>query len=384
MWVVRRRSLHPLFGAQTTVVASVALHLQSAHRRLTFELLINFSTIDAPDLGAFTTVFRALNTLQLRTAPTQPDESTGTPISSLTFSPAADDSEPRLTHWSYRALDDYLSYSSPDSPRRGRSPLRSESESTASDLDRTDLMRPEAQFAELIDMDQPSLGDLDDALGFLAAERARLLAQRKAGTRTTGNASSTTTTSDSIYRHIIQPRRKRRRKRNRSEGVSRVRASGLTETTTAVGAEDGDDGGDEAYASSSSVENTSSPSAALRATAAHARFKTERARRPEAQKSRLTHSKSTPNLIPPVSLPLDARILHLRNLAHKLRLFFPNDAAALRDVLHPETTSGMTEKSGFVDTRGPAPDSQDTLIHVFIDQCVVRLRFSTSLTAPQF
>ncbi|EPS93184.1 hypothetical protein FOMPIDRAFT_1136691 [Fomitopsis schrenkii] len=337
---------------------------------------------DAPDLGAFTTVFRALNTLQLRTAPTQTDDgSTGTPISSLTFSPAADDSEvpSRLNQWSHRPLDDYLSYSSPDSPRRGRSPLRSESESTASDLDRTDLLRAQAQVAELAD--QPSLGDLDDALGFLAAERARLFAQRKAGARTTGNTSSTTTTSDSIYRHVIQPRRKRRRKRNQSEGVSRVRASEREqgETTTTVGAEDGDDGGDEAYASSSSVDNTSSPSAALRATAAHARFQTERGLRPaapsEAQKSRLIHSKSTPNLIPPVSLPLDARVLHLRNLAHKLRLFFPDDAAALRDVLHPETTSGITEESGFIDTRGPEPGSQDTLIHVFIDHSNILIGF---------
>ena len=242
-------------------------------------------------------------------------------------------------------------------------------------------------MAELID--QPSLGDLDEALGFLAAERARLLAQRKAGARTTGNTSSTTTTSDSIYRHVIQPRRKRRRKRNRSEGVSRVRASEredhLTETTTTAGADDvGDDGGDEAYESSSSIDNTSSPSAAIRATAAHIRFQTERGRRPvvplEAQKSRLIHSRSTPNLIPPVSLPLDARVLHLRNLAHKLRLFFPNDAAALRDVLHPETTSGVTEESGFVDTRGPEPGSQDTLIHVFIDQCVVHLHRCALLT----
>ena len=358
------------------------------------QILIHlFHSIDAPDLGAFTTVFRALNTLQLRNNPAQAgDASTGTPISSLAFSPAVDDSEApsHLTQWSHRQLDDYLSYSSPESPRRGRSPLRSdsESESTASDLDRTDLLRAQAQVAELID--QPSLGDLDEALGFLAAERARL-AQRRAGTRTTGNTSSTTTTSDSIYRHVIQPRRKRRRRRNRSEGVSRVRVSErdehLTETTTTAGAEDvGDDGGDEAYASSSSVDNTSSPSVAIRHTTTHIRSTTERGRRLvaplEAQKSRLLHSKSTPNLIPPVSLPLDARVLHLRNLAHKLRLFFPGDAAALRDVLHPETTSGITEESGFVDTRGPEPGSQDTLIHVFIDQCVSCFDGCSLLTSP--
>ncbi|KZT64738.1 hypothetical protein DAEQUDRAFT_752863 [Daedalea quercina L-15889] len=341
---------------------------------------------DAPDLGAFTTVFRALTTLQPRNAPTQPnDVNTGTSISPLAFSPSVDDSEvpSSSTAWSHHPVNDYLSYSSPDSPRRGRSPLLSDSESTASDLDRTDLLRAEAEVAELIG--QPSLGDLDEALGFLAAERARLLAQREKGLRTTGNTSSTTTTSDIIYRHVIQPRRRRRRRRNRSEGVSRVRGSErelghLTETTTTAGVEDvGDDGGDEAYASSSSVDNTSSPSAAMRTATAPARFKPERGRRTigqtTSQKARLVHSRSTPNLIPPVSLPIDARVLHLRNLAHKLRLFFPNEAAALRDVLDPETTSGISEEAGFIDTRGPEPGSQDTLIHVFIDHSNILIGF---------
>ncbi|KAH9829830.1 uncharacterized protein C8Q71DRAFT_788669 [Rhodofomes roseus] len=345
---------------------------------------------DAPDLGAFTTVFRALNNLQQRTAPALlNDVNTGTPISPLAFSPTADGSEAPLhsAPWSHHPVNDYLSYSSPDSPRRGRSPLRSDSESTASDVDRSDLLRVEAEVAELID--QPSLGDLDEALGFLAAERARLLAQRKKGLRTTGNTSSTTTTSDSIYRHVIQPRRKRRRKRNRSEGASRVRASEhdqdhLTETSTTAGVDDvGDDGGDEAYASSSSVEIASSPSAAIRTATASARVKTVR-RQPTLtqvarEKPRLLHSKSTPNLIPPVSLPLDARVLHLRNLAHKLRLFFPKDAVALHDVLDPETAFSATGESGFVDTRGPEPGSQDTLIHVFIDHSNILIGFLSYL-----
>ncbi|KAH9925766.1 uncharacterized protein B0H18DRAFT_1085192 [Fomitopsis serialis] len=311
---------------------------------------------DAPDLGAFTTVFRALTTLQPRNAPPLlNDVNTGTPISPLAFSPTEDDSEApsASTAWSRHPVNEYLSYSSPDSPRRGRSPLRSDSESTASDLDRTDLLRAEAE---------PSLGDLDEALGFLAAERARLFAQREKGLRTTGNTSSTTTTSDSIFRH-------RRRKRNRSEGAS------LTTTTAGVD--------DVAYASSSSVDATSSPSAAIRIAATPARTRPERRQRTIAQvareKPRLLHSKSTPNLIPPVSLPIDARVLHLRNLAHKLRLFFPKDAAALHDILDPETTTSGTEESGFVDTRGPEPGSQDTLIHVFIDHSNILIGFLSYL-----
>ncbi|KAH9912462.1 uncharacterized protein B0H18DRAFT_1088430 [Fomitopsis serialis] len=285
---------------------------------------------DAPDLGAFTTVFRALTTLQPRNAPPLlNDVNTGTPISPLAFSPTEDDSEApsASTAWSRHPVNEYLSYSSPDSPRRGRSPLRSDSESTASDLDRTDLLRAEAE---------PSLGDLDEALGFLAAERARL---------TTGNTSSTTTTSDSIFRHVIQPRRKRRRKRNRSEGRD---LDSFTETTTTAGVDD------VAYASSSSVDATSSPSAAIRIAATPARTRPERRQRTIAQvareKPRLLHSKSTPNLIPPVSLPIDAR-----------------------------TTTSGTEESGFVDTRGPEPGSQDTLIHVFIDHSNILIGFLSYL-----
>ncbi|KAI0722121.1 hypothetical protein C8Q72DRAFT_787506 [Fomitopsis betulina] len=86
----------------------------------------------------------------------------------------------------------------------------------------------------------------------------------------------------------------------------------------------------------------------------------------EVQDSQLTDSNSKPNhILHP--LPSDVRVLHLLSLAYKLGVFFPHDAAALRNVLHPETTSSTTEESSFIDTRGPAPAPQDTLIHVFID-----------------
>lgn len=98
----------------------------------------------------------------------------------------------------------------------------------------------------------------------------------------------------------------------------------------------------------------------------------------EVQDSQLTDSNSKPNhILHP--LPSDVRVLHLLSLAYKLGVFFPHDAAALRNVLHPETTSSTTEESSFIDTRGPAPAPQDTLIHVFIDQCVTRARPIPSL-----
>ncbi|OBZ77228.1 hypothetical protein A0H81_02044 [Grifola frondosa] len=100
-------------------------------------------------------------------------------------------------------------------------------------------------------VDQPSLGYLDGALEFIAAEREKWAAQRDSGLR--GNGS--TATSDSAWRHVVQPRRKRQRKRNRSvqdtrrleqegeEGVATIgsAADGTAETSGNYEDEDADD-----------------------------------------------------------------------------------------------------------------------------------------------
>jgi len=337
---------------------------------------------DAPDLGAFTTVFRALNTFQPRTGPVHISSvpSTAT-TSSLAFTPSDYDSEiaAESTVWSRRPITSYLSFSSPDSSR-GRSPLMSDTDSTASEVAQTDMPGGDGVGGDTVD--QPSLGYLQEALGFIAAERAKFAAQRDIGMR--GNQSSTTTTSDSVWRHAIQPRRKRRRKKNRSvQEVSRVRIlerdqDVSTETTAAdATALDDDDGDiDDAYDSSSSVDLNSSPNDLKISSSARPKSDRRRYRSVIPEKLRLQHSKSTPNLLPPVSIPLDARVLHLRNLAHKLRLFFPNDAAALNTILSPESSS---TNAGFVDTRGPVPRSQDTLIHVFIDHSNILIGFLSYL-----
>lgn len=327
-------------------------------------------------------MFRALNTFQPRTGgPVHPADVVNATASSLGFSLSDYDSEVAQISpvWSRGQLSAYLSYSSPESVSRGRSPP-SDSDSTASDVERRTLLEMDDPIAGTIG--EPSLGYLDEALEFLAAERAKLLAQRELGLKGNSSSTTTTTTSDGVWRHVIQPRRKRRRKKNRSvQEVSRVRISErdqetLTESTTA---DDHDGDADDGYDSSSSVDVTSSPQARAKAAASfHDKQDKQGKRRPRplapTEKLRLHHSKSTPNLIPPVSIPLDARALHLRNLAHKLRLFFPQDVVALRTILSPESAN-----QGFVDTRGPEPRSQDTLIHVFIDHSNILIGFLSYL-----
>ncbi|KZT02821.1 uncharacterized protein LAESUDRAFT_738519 [Laetiporus sulphureus 93-53] len=336
---------------------------------------------DAPDLGAFTTVFRALNVLQPRTGPINVRH--GTPVApSLAFSPSLSDSEAPVssTVWPSHPISSYLSYSSPDSVSRGRSLPPSESDSTASEADKYESLELEADFSSSID--QPSLGYLDEALDFIAAERARFVAQRDRTLRENVSPATTTTTSDSVWRHVIQPRRKRRKKKGRSvHDVSRVRVPDRDLDLTgaiagdATAGEDAD--ADEPYEYSSSSIQSSSPRVLMRDGRSRMRnlYKAY-LQHPgvEDNKPRLHHSKSTPNLIPSVSIPLDARVLHLRNLAHKLRLLFPQDAVSLhRTMLAPGGV--ITASPDFVDTRGPEPCSRDILIHVFVDHSNILIGF---------
>lgn len=194
-------------------------------------------------------MFRALNTFQPRTGgPVHPADVVNATASSLGFSLSDYDSEVAQISpvWSRGQLSAYLSYSSPESVSRGRSPP-SDSDSTASDVERRTLLEMDDPIAGTIG--EPSLGYLDEALEFLAAERAKLLAQRELGLKGNSSSTTTTTTSDGVWRHVIQPRRKRRRKKNRSvQEVSRVRISErdqetLTESTTADDHDgDADDG----------------------------------------------------------------------------------------------------------------------------------------------
>ena len=291
--------------------------------------------VELPDLGAFTTVFRALNHLQ-------------PPLRSFTIPIPIPGTE------SHESVP--ISHSEGDSIIGAY--LASRSRDTEEDLSSDEDYdsgsgsdtegEPEGRLVEIegfsdVDADgQPSLGYLDEALSFIASERARYAAQRDKGDMPLENA----------WRHVIEPRRKRRRKRSKATP---------TDTTT-EGADDSP--------SSSSLDHDAPPSSypfhkSTPGTPGRSKDKRHRRRA-------LRHSKSTPNLdnllvSSSSSVPaLDPRVLQLRSLTHKLRLLFPEDSAALSTILSRDFPNG----SEFIDPRGPVPGPQDTLVHVFIDQCV--------------
>ena len=333
------------------------------------------SCADAPDLGAFITVFRALNTLHPSRVygPTRFNNDDATPTSSLTFSPSEEDSEvPGLsTVWSHRPIASYLSSGSPESPPSSSSPAPTELDSTEDPVLESHgsggAEGGEAEDDTLENSTQPSLGLLG-TLDFLAAERAKFVAQRDAA----GHRGNSSNTSDGTWQHALSPRRKRRRKRNRSTGVTKNRDRRAEGSSAAVGdAEETVEGAtasyDDADSSSSSFDVTSSQQQYYKSTPPTPPPELQRQRAViSSGQPRIHHSKSTPSLRLPASMPIDARVLQLRNLAHKLRMLFPQDAESLSAILskdHPSATE-------VVDPRGPEPRSQDTLIHVFIDQYV--------------
>jgi hypothetical protein len=212
-------------------------------------------------------------------------------------------------------------------------------------------------ISDIDESDQPSLGYLDEALSFIAAERTRFAAQREAGVK--GNGS----TLENAWRHVIEPRRKPRRKRKHLILLSRHLAEGALPTETTEATAEADQDADD---SSSSFDQ--SPSAYFKSTpTTPARTKKEKWKQRTLaidSNPKLSHSKSTPSLRLSLTIPPDPRVLQLRSLAHKLRTLFPEDSDSLNSVL----SNDFPDSADFIDPRGPAPQSQDTLIHVFIDQ----------------
>ena len=283
-----------------------------------------------------------------------------TPTSSFALS-HSDDSDP-LQHpsaWSGRRVTSFLTSSLPGSPVRGRSVLP-DSDDTASEYD--DGTELEVPIEDENPLDRPSLGDLEEALTYLAAEREKLAAKLEQR----GNAS---TTSDSASQlHALPSRRKRRRKRARSARPSALDDGTHTETVAggvdgvdaaSADVEDGDTSSSSQDVSSSSPHNYKSTPA----TPAIFRKEKRKARANAEHNPRLHHSRSTPSLHV-MTRSFDARTIQLRTLAHKLRLLFPSESDALQAMLSRDFTSSLT----YADPRGPVPQSQDTLIHVFIDQ----------------
>ncbi|KAJ4470732.1 hypothetical protein C8R41DRAFT_851630 [Lentinula lateritia] len=388
---------------------------------------------ETPDLGAFTAVLRAWTNLQppLRTANStlaQLANTTSSSSRSLATS-SSDLREDKSTVWSHRPIANYLSLSDP---------VTTDAEST--DRDRPRTVQIEAVDDDFYDHDntnddndhdesdeqlrsqdlglfdveeQPSLGYLDEALQFIAAERERWTAQRETGT----TAAMLTG---------IDPRRKRRRKRNktpraqsttRTPTVSTFSSISTITASTALAddindAEDADALGVDADDSSSSVEQQSSPLRALQSVIFSSTPGTPSRRARGRGRTRLLHSRSTPQLRlishehededeedeSTDSVTEDSpRVQQLKLLGKKLEALFPEDREYLKKVRYrtmspPRAASGSLQMSGpagyldsvdaegpskhvvlggFVDTRGDplkrTGKKDERLIHVFVD-----------------
>ncbi|KAJ7849649.1 hypothetical protein B0H14DRAFT_2356094 [Mycena olivaceomarginata] len=348
---------------------------------------------ELPDLGAFTTVLRAWNHLQPppRTFTYQPQHSTSTTSS---MEPESDDfRDPSLagsTVWSQRQIAlylDSLSAATDTTDTGGRSPsTRSPSlgsgSNTEGDTRTLELETVDYELSDLEDLDldpQPSLGLLDGALSFIAAERARWTAQREADVAA----------NEGAWKHVVEPRRKRRRKRTvRNPKPDDASRDDHIEEEESLAAEDADD-------SSSSFENTTTTTTTTTRTvpATPARSRKERRRQQALANTSpsgnrvLIHSKSTPQLraLPfaqePHPHPHYPRVVQLRTLAKKLGKVFPVDKAVL-DGLIPadlELQHRMRADDFFVDPRGRPPGANDTLIHVFIDHSNILIGLLTYL-----
>ena len=180
-------------------------------------------------------------------------------------------------------------------------------------------------------------------------------------------AANRNSTSDDAPHAAVQLQRKRRRNEVvKSHGQGPVNQSSLSlESDSCIE----DSAGDPSDTSDATLEDTSSsfePSSSTEsATPVTARVHNSRKKRRavEATTSPL-HNKLSPDLrLITTSPPSDPRVLKLRTLADKLRLAFPEDVPHLSSIL----SNDQADEGGFVDPRGPKPQSEDTLIHVFVD-----------------
>ncbi|TFK50434.1 hypothetical protein OE88DRAFT_1660824 [Heliocybe sulcata] len=313
---------------------------------------------DAADLGAFRTVFHALTYLH---QPSIPNTTVNiTPSSSLFVTPSEYDSDAPVSDiWPPKSFSLTSSNTSSGSPEqtstRRSSPVPAALGEEAATLT---VGAGDALQDEDISLDQPSLGYLDDALNFIAEERARLTAQLEARLQKP-------IVLDSSKEN--DARRKRRRKKpkslvrilHREGGYKEEAHSDDTERVRPGPDEEDDDSSDSLGLSFSSFPSTPPKASGSR--------KSGRRLSP----LRVTRSRSTPTLRLAASIPLDPHVLQLRSLAHKLRLLFPEDGSTLSSIL----SADYPDANDFVDPRGPSPQSSDPLIHVFVDHSNILIGF---------
>lgn len=314
---------------------------------------------DAADLGAFHTVFHALNYLH---QPSIPNTTVNiTPTSSLFVSPSDYDSDAVVSDiWPPKSMSPVLSDDTASDPYEKTSSRYSSPPTATLEIagDATGFAMETHELPEEEITEQPSLGYLDEALNFIAEERARLTAQLEARLQKPVPLDTTRQT---------EPRRKRRRNKTKPlvrilQRPGRYEDETHSDDTERVGRgpdEEGDDSSSSPDVSFSSFPSTPPQKSRTR--------KSGRRLSP----LRVTRSQSTPSLRLTVSVPLDPHVLQLRALSHKLRLLFPEDAATLSSVLSDD----FPDPPDFIDPRGPSPTPSDPLIHVFIDHSNILIGF---------
>ncbi|KAI0254546.1 hypothetical protein BJV78DRAFT_924410 [Lactifluus subvellereus] len=354
---------------------------------------------ESPDLGAFTIVFRALNEFQPRNFIPHTALTTATQTTSV-LSPTTE-SESDLynrgsTVWNQQPIASYLSISTRTATTRrsvaSQSPPPSEPPSSDTEGEiMIDLEADSGDYEETNntdeDSEQPSLGYLDEALQFIAAERAKLTAPRDNSWQR-----DSSTSDDPSWHHQQQqpqqpqqqqhqqlPTRRKRRKRQPKSLVRTilVRESGPPGDDNQSHTEmlEGDDPSDQ------SSPDISSSEAAIRFRSTPASPPRRKAGRRYSVRSasvdghpRLGHSKSTPSLR---SGPLDPRVVRLRALAIKLKFLFAAESELLTAVLSNDSL--QSPSPDFIDPRGPTPTSGQPLIHVFVDYSNILIGFLTYL-----
>lgn len=220
------------------------------------------------------------------------------------------------------------------------------------------------------DPEHPTLGTIDSVMEFLMSERDRVQAGRLAERRTVQHYSST---SDGGAKHSqdvdLRPTTKKRRvKKIRKVYIVGSEVPEVPETVseTTVHADDGSGDADRDDADVPEAEGDSSSSLDN----AHHHYKSTPSTPPRTNrililKRNVLKHSKSTPTLNVKTIPPDPQILKLRCLAHKLRLRFPEDHERITTLLTQDFSGG---ESDFSDPRGPAPRSKDTLIHVFVDQ----------------
>ncbi|KAH9965278.1 hypothetical protein BC827DRAFT_1183580 [Russula dissimulans] len=341
---------------------------------------------ESPDLGAFTIVFRALNEFQPRNfIPHHSVATTVTPTTSAPTTLSATESESDVynrgsTVWTQQPIASYLSVSS----RTATTRLSAASQSSPAPS--PPPSEPPSEDANDAGEEHPSLGYLDEALQFIAAERAKLTAPRDNSWQ---RGNSSTSDDPSSHRQRLQqltypqPAPRRRPRKRKAKLV--VPTILVRESSGAAGDDhqtpaDALEAEPEDPPSDLSSPDLSSSEAAIRFRSTPASPRRNDGRRNSIRsvsadgRPRLGHSKSTPSLRPG---PLDPRVVRLRALAIKLKFLFAAEAELLNAVLSNDSL--LSSSPDIIDPRGPPPSLGQPLVHVFIDYSNILIGFLTYL-----